>query len=68
MKIALANRQMGSLRGAPFFRVVMITHCNTGSLATAVWYGVWRVVDRAPAGQAEEGGVSETRPYLQARV
>ena len=63
----LANRQMGAF-GASLLspESVMITHCNTGSLATAglgTAFGVLWTAHRK--GKLKKVIVTETRPYLQ---
>ncbi|HNR91877.1 MAG TPA: S-methyl-5-thioribose-1-phosphate isomerase [Dokdonella sp.] len=62
-----ANRRMGAL-GATLLgeRVGVMTHCNTGSLATA-GYGTALGVIRAgvAAGRIERVYAGETRPWLQ---
>lgn len=61
-----ANRRMGAL-GAPLLPAgAVLTHCNTGSLATA-GYGTALGVIRAAceAGHITQVLVDETRPYLQ---
>ena len=62
-----ANRAIGAA-GARLLRDgdVLLTHCNTGSLATA-GYGTALGVVRAVAGQGRLGHVyvGETRPWLQ---
>lgn len=54
---------------APSGRLRVLTHCNTGSLATAA-YGTALGVIRAlhEAGQLEHAYCCETRPYNQARA
>jgi len=63
----LSNRRMGA-NGEPLFGegVKVLTHCNTGSLAT-VEYGTALGVIRAlhEAGKLKQVWVDETRPYLQ---
>ncbi len=62
-----ANRTMGAF-GAKLFprRANILTHCNTGALATAGWgtaLGVIRTGHRT--GKVRHVWVDETRPYLQ---
>lgn len=61
-----ANRRMGEL-GAPLLPAgAVLTHCNTGSLATAGYGTALGVIRSAcEAGHVTEVLVDETRPYLQ---
>ena len=69
---ARANREMGK-RGADFLlkktgknRLRILTHCNTGALATTEWgtaFGVIRELHQR--GSIEEVYADETRPLLQ---
>jgi methylthioribose-1-phosphate isomerase len=63
----LANRQMGVLGAALLTpESVMITHCNTGSLATAGLGTAFGVLWTAhQQGKLKKVIASETRPYLQ---
>lgn len=62
-----ANYRMGKL-GATLFpeKSVVLTHCNTGSLATSGWGTALGVIRTAYAqGKIKKVLVDETRPYLQ---
>ena len=62
-----ANRRMGEL-GAELFpqNAVILTHCNTGSLATSGWGTALGVIRTAyEQGKVKKVLVDETRPYLQ---
>lgn len=62
-----ANYHMGEL-GAALFRdnSVVLTHCNTGSLATSGWGTALGVIRAAyQKGKIKKILVDETRPYLQ---
>lgn len=62
-----ANRRMGEL-GAELFPKdsVILTHCNTGSLATSGWGTALGVIRTAyEQGKVKKVLVDETRPYLQ---
>lgn len=61
-----ANRKMGELGGALIESGDVLTHCNTGSLATG-GYGTALGVIRSAYGEGRIGHVyaGETRPWLQ---
>jgi len=62
-----ANRRMGEL-GAKLFPkdAVILTHCNTGSLATSGWGTALGCIRTAyEQGKVKKVLVDETRPYLQ---
>lgn len=62
-----ANVRMGEL-GAKLFpkNAVVLTHCNTGSLATSGWGTALGVIRTAyQQGKIKKVLVDETRPYLQ---
>lgn len=63
----VANYKMGNL-GAKLFprNSVILTHCNTGSLATSGWGTALGVIRSAfRQGKIKKVLVDETRPYLQ---
>jgi methylthioribose-1-phosphate isomerase len=62
-----ANRRMGELGAALFPKnAVILTHCNTGSLATSGWGTALGVIRTAyQKGKIKKVLVDETRPYLQ---
>ena len=62
-----ANRRMGELgKELVSERAKIITHCNTGALATAGWGTALGVIRSAHySGKEVQVWVDETRPYLQ---